>query len=50
MLGRQKTMIGAQKKSAKSVTLPDTVKPEDRMDAKAIIKAFNELLACENRL
>ena len=40
----------AAQKSAKSVTLPDTVKPEDRMDHTAIINAFKGLLAAENRL
>jgi hypothetical protein len=37
-------------KSAKSVTMVDTVKPEDIMNSTEIIKAFKELLACENRV
>jgi hypothetical protein len=37
-------------KSAKTVTMPETVKPEDRMDSKSIIDAFKLLLATENRV
>lgn len=37
-------------KSAKSVTLPDTVHAKDKMDSTKIIQAFKGLLACENRL
>jgi len=30
--------------------MPETIKPEDRMDSKSIIAAFKLLLATENRV
>jgi hypothetical protein len=41
---------GGTVKSAKSVTMVDTVKPEDRMNSEQVITALKQLLACENRV
>ena len=40
----------AKKKPTKSLTMPEMVKPEDRMDSNMIINAYKSLLSCENRI